>query len=469
MADEVLGASFRDPSGFLFEHDGAVHRQVNRCCAPHYDRLMDSGLYADLTGRGLLIPHEVVTGVASGRGDPHAVLRPEPLGFVSYPYEWCFSQLKDAALTTLEVQRSALRFGMTLKDASAYNVQFHRGRPVFIDTLSFERYREGVPWVAYRQFCQHFLAPLALMARRDVRLGGLLRLHIDGVPLDLARSLLPARAWLDVQLWLHIRLHARFQARYAADAEAARRVRPVSKRALTNLITALESAVRKLEWAPGGTEWADYAEGDSYTAASHEHKRALVAEFLDALAPREVWDLGANVGDFSRIAADRGIATLAFDVDPACVERNYRRTRERGETRVLPLLLDLANPSPALGWAHRERASLVERRSADVVMALALVHHLAIANNVPLPSVAEFLASLAPGLIVEFVPKSDPKVRILLATREDVFPDYTPAGFEAAFGARFEIEAATPLTDSERTLYRMRRREGRSAGPTSPA
>jgi ribosomal protein L11 methylase PrmA len=246
-------------------------------------------------------------------------------------------------------------------------------------------------------------------------------------------------------------------------------VRPVSKRALTNLITALESAVRKLDWKPSGTEWAEYYEGDSYTEASNEHKRRVVADALDALAPQEVWDLGANVGEFSRIAADRGIRTLAFDIDPACVERNYRRIRKHDETQVLPLLLDLANPSPALGWAHGERASLVERRSADVVMALALIHHLAISNNVPLASVAAFFASLAPGLIVEFVPKTDPKVRVLLATREDVFPDYTQAGFEAAFASHFTIEDATPLAESERTLYRMRRRERPSADPTSSA
>ncbi len=469
MSDEVLGASFRDPSGFVFEHDGSIYRQVNRSYAPHYDQLMESGLYAELTERGLLIPHEPVDGMTSGWGDPYVTLRPEPIEFISYPYEWTFSQLKDAARITLGVQQAALRFGMTLKDASAYNVQFQRGRPLFIDTLSFEKYEEGVPWVAYRQFCQHFLAPLALMAHRDIRLGSLLRLYIDGVPLDLARSLLPGRAWLDVQLWLHIRLHARFQSRYAADAEAATRVRPVSKRALTNLITALESAIRKLDWKPHGTEWADYDQGDSYTEASNEHKKSVVSDYLDALAPREVWDLGANVGEFSRIASDRGIRTLAFDIDPACVERNYRRIRKSGETNLLPLLLDLTNPSPALGWAHRERASLVQRHSADAVMALALIHHLAISNNVPLPSVAAFFASLASGLIIEFVPKTDPKVRVLLATREDVFPDYTREGFEAAFASHFAIEATTPLAESERILYRMRRRERPIAGATSPA
>ncbi len=457
MSDGIRCASFRDPSGFVFEREGVIYRQINRSYAPHYEQLMRSGLCAELTDKRLLIPHEEVTGVDSESGDAHLTLRPERVAFISHPYEWSFSQLKDAALTTLQAQQTALRHGMTLKDASAYNVQFHRGRPILIDTLSFETYREGAPWVAYRQFCQHFLAPLALMAHRDPRLGQLLAVHLDGIPLDLARSLLPARTLLNLQLWLHVRLHARFQSRYQADPKAGARVRPVSKRSLMNLIAMLTSAVRKLHWEPGGTEWAEYAASDSYSKASHEHKRGLVSDHLAALGPREVWDLGANTGEFSRIAAARGIRTLAFDADPACVDRNYREARDAKETRLLPLLVDLTNPSPALGWAHRERASLVQRRSADVVLALALVHHLALSNHVPLPRVARFFASLAEGLIVEFVPKSDPKVATLLATREDVFPTYTREGFESAFATCFELEATDPLVESERILYRMRR------------
>jgi len=465
MTEGALGASFRDPSGFIFEQDGTIYRQVNRVYAEDYDRLMSSGLYAELVDRGLLLPHEEVPSPLPDTGGAYRTLRPERIGFISYPYEWCFSQLKDAALTTLRVQRTALRHDMILKDASAYNVQFVRGRPMFIDTLSFARYEEGTPWVGYRQFCQHFLAPLALVAHRDARLLQLLRVHMDGIPLDLARALLPLRAWLNPHLLLHIRFHAGYQRRYAGDTEAASKVRRMSKQSLANVVKALESATKKLQWKAEGTEWAEYYGGSSYEEGAAAHKRAVVAEYLDEIAPSEVWDLGANTGVFSRIAAGRGIETLAFDVDPACVDRNYRQVRKDGETRLLPLLLDLTSPSPALGWAIEERDSIVDRSSADAAMALALIHHLAISNNVPLGRIAAFLARLAGDLIVEFVPKSDPKVAVLLATREDVFPDYTEAGFEAAFGAIFEIERKTRLEGSERTLYRMRRR----APPTSPA
>jgi hypothetical protein len=440
MTDGTLGASFRDPSGFVFERDGIIYRQVNRSYAAEYDRLMSSGLYDALVERGLLIAHEEVSIEPTGLGAPYRIVQPRPVPFISYPYEWCFGELKDAALATLEIQRIALDFGMTLKDASAYNIQIDQGRPVFIDTLSFEAYEEGTPWVAWRQFCQHFLAPLALIAYRDVELARLSRVYIDGVPLALARSLLPARAWLRIQLFLP-------------------KQRPVSRKNLDNLIAGLRSACASLDWKPEGTEWADYYEGDSYTDEGDEDKAAVVAGYLDRTQPAEVWDLGANTGRFSRIASERGINTVSFDVDPGCVERNYRQMRKTKETRLLPLVMDLVNPSPALGWAHEERSSLAERSSADLVMALALIHHIAISNNVPLIRIAHYFARLAQHLIIEFVPKSDPKVKILLATREDVFPAYTQEGFEEAFSSAFEIVDAHPVKGSDRTIYLMRRRD----------
>jgi len=461
MTDGTLGASFRDPSGFVFEREGVIYRQVNRSYAADYDRLLSSGLYDALVERGLLVAHDEVSIAPTGRGDPYRIIRPRRVPFISYPYEWCFGELKDAALATLEIQQIALDFGMTLKDASAYNIQIDQGRPIFIDTLSFEEYREGAPWVAYRQFCQHFLAPLALIVFRDVGFGQLSRVELDGVRLGLARSLLPKRAWLRIQLFLHIWLHAGFQRRFegaASEDATAPKQRPLSRKNLDNLLAGLRSACASLDWKPEGTEWADYYEGDSYTDEGDEDKAAVVGSHLDRVRPAEVWDLGANTGRFSRISSERGIYTVSFDVDPACVERNYRQARKSKETLLLPLVMDLVNPSPALGWAHEERSSLAERSSADLVMALALIHHISISNNVPLPRIASYFARLAEHLIIEFVPKSDPKVKILLATREDIFPSYTQEGFEAAFSSAFEILDAHPVKGSDRTIYLMRRR-----------
>ena len=350
--------------------------------------------------------------------------------------------------------------GWTLKDASAYNVQFHDARPIHIDSSSFEPLEDGAPWVAYRQFCEQFLAPLALVARRDVRLAELLRLGPDGIPLDLTSRLLPWTTRFDFGLLSHVHLHARAQRRHAAtddDGRAARQAH-LSRARLEGLIRNLRSTVARLDWRPGGTEWADYGELTSYGERAAADKERLVAAFVREMPGRTVWDLGANTGRFSLIAAEAGKRVVAFDIDPAAAERHFRAVRDAGRTDILPLVADIANPSPALGWAGRERRSLLERADADAILALALVHHLAITRNVPLPMLLDLFADLAPWAIVEFVPKEDPKVQRLLATRRDVFADYDLDGFRAAAVTRFEIVREEPIAESVRVLFLLRRR-----------
>ena len=451
-----LSASFRDPSGFLFSRDGVLYRQVNRKYEGEYARLMESGLYEKLVKAGLLVAHVEVDQPAAESDSAYKIIQPERVPFISYPYEWSFGQLKDAALATLSIQRRALKAGMSLKDASAYNIQFVRGKATLIDTLSFEIYKEGQPWVAYRQFCQHFLAPLALMALRDVRLNQLLRVYIDGVPLDLASELLPAKTRLNFGLLTHIHLHAGAQKRYSG-ADVKSRAATMSKQAMTGLIDSLDSTVRKLEWKPGGTEWGNYYDITNYSDAAFEHKKELVREWSVRLKPSLVWDLGANKGVFSRVAGESGAYVVSSDIDPTAVEQNYRQGKAEKTQNLLPLLLDLTNPSPSIGWANEERDSFGGRGPADMVLALALIHHLAISNNVPLPQLAEFFAKTGKWLVIEFVPKADSQVQKLLVSREDIFPNYTREGFEAAFGRGFRIAEAVDVRESERVFYLLER------------
>jgi ribosomal protein L11 methylase PrmA len=455
-----LGGSFRDPAGFVFTADGALYRQVNRVFADEFDACTNEGLYDALIGERLLVAHERVDLSLALTPDAHAVIAPQVVPFVSHPYEWCFGELRDAALLTIDTQLRALERGFVLRDASAHNVQFAAGRPVFIDTLSFERYRDGAPWAAYQQFCEHFLVPLALMAKRDSRFGYMLREHLDGIPLQFGSALLPSRTWADPRLLLHVHLHARAQRRYA-NATVSTEIggRKLSKSALVSLVTNLRNAVAALSWRPEGTEWADYTSATNYSDASALKKRELVLDYLRRVQPRVVWDLGANTGDYSRIAREVAPLVVAFDADPAAVERNYRDVRAQGDEGLLPLVLDLKNPSPALGWAHHERMSLVERGPADTVMALALVHHLALSGNVPLEDVAAFFAQLGRTLIIEFVSKADSQAQRLLRNRPDIFPNYTSAGFERAFGQFFAIADCQRVGDAERWLYLMTRRE----------
>jgi hypothetical protein len=446
-------SSFRDPSGYLFSQEGTLYRAVSNRYRSHYDLLRSSGLYDELTSAGLLIPHEEETRVKPPGADaPYKVLRPELIEFISYPYEWSFSQLKDAALTTLAIQRCALKHGMTLKDASAYNIQFHRGSPILIDTLSFEAYEAGAPWVAYRQFCQHFVAPLTLMAYCDVRLSGLMRLHIDGVPLDLATEILPRRTLMRPSLAIHLHLHAWAQSRYASTTKASR-PRKVNLEAMTSSLAGL---VRRLTWKPAGTEWADYYNFTNYDEAAFGDKRTEIEAFVDTVKPTSVWDLGGNTGFFSRITSDRGIPTVSFDIDPAAVEKNYLETKRLQERTLLPLVQDLTNPSPALGWALTERESLLQRGPVDLVLFLAMIHHMAIGNNVPFDRVAEFLSNCCRYLAIEWVPKADSQVERMLSSREDVFDEYDQDTFERVFGELFTILEKKDIPGTNRTLYLMK-------------
>jgi ribosomal protein L11 methylase PrmA len=452
-------ASFRDPDGYVYYQGDSILRYICSGYLETYNSCVSSGFFQTLFDKSILIYHEEIE-----RGDDHVIIKPERIDFCSYPYEWCFSQWKDAALLTLSLQKIALEFGFTLKDASAFNVQFHKGRPVFIDTLSFEPYIEGNAWGAYRQFCEHFLAPLALMALKDIRLGTLFRIFIHGIPLDLAVSLLPIQARFNPNLLAHLYLHASSQKRLEnrpGDAPARADI-AISRKSLQGILESLEMAIRSLSWKPAGTEWGDYYDKTNYTDAALLTKRELVAEFLSKVtpAPQMVWDCGGNTGFFSRVASEQGILTLCLDIDPAAVEQNYHQVRTKGETFLLPLLQDFTNPSADRGWNQEERTSLLGRKSADATFALALIHHLVIGNNVPLVKVSEFFIQISPWLIIEFVPKEDSQVKRLLAHRKDIFPDYNEQGFEKAFSAHWKQVDKVLIPGTKRILYLFSRKSG---------
>jgi ribosomal protein L11 methylase PrmA len=455
----TLPSSFRDPSGFIYTKNGELFRHINPVYQPHYQKLIDSGLYQALVEKELLIPHQELP--VKSTLTHFKTVKPKKLDFISYPYEWSFSQLKDAAHTTLAIQQLAMKHGLTLKDASAYNIQFLSGKPILIDTLSFEIYDPAKPWVAYRQFCQHFLAPLALMAHTDVRLSQLPRVYIDGIPLDLASKLLPKSSYLNPGLLTHLHLHAKTQTKYANDTSTLKHTKlTMSQAAMAGLMDNLNSTINKLTWkyTPTDTEWGDYYHNTNYSDKAFNHKKSIISKWTKQIKPNTVWDLGANNGEFSRLAADQKINTLAFDIDPIAVEKNYIHTKQTKQTYMLPLLLDLTNPSPAIGWHNQERDALLTRGPADLVYALALMHHLTISNNVPFNHLAAFFHSVAKNLIIEFVPKTDSKVQKLLSSREDIFKNYDLDHFITAFSAHFTLKAKTAIQDSDRTLLLLTRK-----------
>jgi ribosomal protein L11 methylase PrmA len=452
-------SSFRDPDGFIFSYNGKLYRCINFSYQQNYEHLIQSGLYDKLVENELLIPHkEVQIPNIETTINYYKILEPEVIPFISYPYEWSFSQLKDAALVTLQIQKMALQYGMCLKDASAYNIQFRHGKPILIDILSFEKYQEDKPWVAYKQFCEHFLAPLALMAYKDIRLNQLLKIYIDGIPLNLATKLLPLRSWLRFPLLLHIHLHARSQ-KYLLNKNINVDKRTFSKKSLLSLIDSLESAISKLKWEPEKTEWSEYYKDTNYSQEAMFHKKKLVDDYIEEVKPNKVWDLGANIGIFSRIASNKGVYTVSFDSDPSVVEKSYLQVKNYKERNILPLCVDLTNPSPSIGWSNKERLSLIERGPCDLALMLGLIHHIAISNNVPLIQIADFLSQICRYLIIEFVPKDDSQVQRLLRFRKDIFQDYDEKNFEKAFLNYFSILKREKIVDSKRTIYLMKNKK----------
>jgi hypothetical protein len=453
MADHTRHpASYKDPSGFIFQASGKFYRQVNKIYAGHYDLLISSGLSSFLQEKKLLLHHEEVTENILHSDDWYLTLLPQQIPFTSYPYEWCFEQLKDAALLTLEIVRLSIDKGLILKDATPYNVQFVNGRPVFIDTLSFEKYDPLLPWIAYRQFCESFLFPLLLSHYHKTGIQPFLNSYPNGIPVNITANLLPWKSRLNPGVSLHVFLQNKLNEKTKNTGTAV----SFSKNKLRNLISHLDGIIRDLNNSDK-TEWSNYY---AESISSREYlgkKEKIISTLFQKLDGRNLLDLGANEGFFSRLAAAKNFDVIAIDKDDQCINTLYKKVKEENITNILPLCMDLINPSPASGFANNERASFGERIHTDAVMALALVHHLAIGYNLPLSKIAEYLYGFSHQLIIEFVPKEDEKVQLLLQNKKDIYPEYTREHFENVFRPGFTIAEKVQVPDSDRIIYLMKR------------
>lgn len=449
-------SSYRDPSGFIFTKEGIVYRQVNLCFKDHFDHFIQSGCYDALVKKNLLIAHEVIPQNLTGSHDYHLTLKPERIGFISYPYEWSFDMLKDAALLTLQLAKESLAYGMMIKDATPYNIQWHKGSLVFIDTLSFEKYEE-TPWIAYRQFCENFLGPLLLMHYNRKQLTGLLLAWPDGIPLDIVSSMLPKRSRFSFYTYLHIHLHAKYSSKEAGNK---RTVAVFSKQKLLNLLSSLESLVAKLHVPPQKSTWSDYYKEAAQRAGYLDQKKQIIADWAETIhGCTSAADLGANLGEFSGLLSSKKIPVLAADFDPYAINALYSQIKQSGEKYIQPLVLDLSNPTPAIGVNNQERADFMQRAGFDLLLALALIHHLAIGKNIPLPMIASALARMGKNLVIEFVPKEDEKIKLMLSRKKDIYTAYTVENFENVFSDYFSIIDKKTIQGSGRTLYLMQRHD----------
>jgi hypothetical protein len=448
----LLGSSYRDPAGFMFELDGKLYRQVNMVFRENYDHFMTSGLYQALVGDGLLVSHEELEKDLAGTPGWFKTLIPEKIKVISYPYEWSFDMLKDAAMLTLNLLKRSLSFGMILKDATPFNIQWRHGKPVLIDTLSFEKYDPNLPWIAYRQFCECFLSPLVLMHYSRQPLQNLQLAYPDGIPLQMTRSLLPWKSRFSLHTYLHLHLHAKYAAKPVENG--GKPVPIFSEKKLSRLIESMMTLVTSLKLRGKPSTWENYYSEADTRDDYIEPKKKIIDAWIGTLGHVETaLDAGANEGKFTDLLVQKGIEVVATDFDHAAINKLYRSYKAENKPGMLPLVMDVSNPSPAIGVNNKERTSFIERVNVDLCMALALIHHLAIGKNIPFIKLAHFFASMGNWLIIEFVPKEDPKIQEMLRQKTDIYSEYTEAGFVKAFEQYFILHQKQTIGGSKRVLY----------------
>ena len=458
--------SFRDPLSRVYVDDDVVWRGLSEVGLADFEAYAATEAFSRAQADGRVVATAPVpVSEAPVGADWAGVLRHDRVRVITYPYEWAFSMLRDAARLQLELSREALAEGILTKDATSYNVQFDGARPVFIDVGSFERLVPGEPWPGYRQFCELFLNPLYVQAIAGVPFQPLLRGSVHGLSPSVTASLIGARRRLRRDVFTHVRLHARAEARYAG-ADAARDVKGELQRAgfgpklIDAQLANLQRAIEGVEWEASASTWSAYSQRGHYTDADLEAKEAFVAAATAARHEPMVLDLGANDGRFSRVAVDAGASlAIAVDGDHLVVDHLYRALHREGETRILPLVMDLSDPSPGQGWRGRERPAFVDRVHPDLVLCLALLHHLAISSTVPFAEIVGFLHDFAAPLVVEMPHRDDPMAaRLLARKRPGLFDHYDRPQWEDALRARFDVEEQVTLPSGTRTLYRCRPR-----------
>ncbi|MDT8346307.1 MAG: class I SAM-dependent methyltransferase [Flavobacteriaceae bacterium] len=452
-------ASFRDPSGYVIRTKDKLQRIVLPEYFPVFEALEKAQIFEALFKENLLISHQVIE-----RNSSFICLEPQQIPFITYPYEWSFDQYKHAALTTLKAHRFLLKKGFVLKDATAFNIAFYKGKPILLDTLSLDRYQPDTPWRAYRQFIMHFLLPLVLAVHHGAEQLQLLKLHLDGVPLELGAKMLPYKTKWHPFLYAHVHLQAKLELKFRnAKATTKDKMPKLSLKAQLNLVEALYNYIKKLELKQD-TEWDTYYHKANYSEIAFDTKKQWIRDKVNQLNTQRLVDLGGNDGTFSRIFNQNLLQIIVCDIDERAVNENYQKTRNSNEHQLVPMVINLLNPSPGIGFEHTERAAFTDRIKAfapDCIMALALVHHLCLSGNIPFHRLASYFASLGETLIVEFPKREDSWVKHLLQRKMDFeksFDFYHQSNFETAFAEVFSIVERFDIPDAARSLYLMRRK-----------
>ena len=449
-------SSFRDPSGYVFIEDNKVKRVINPIYFEQYKALTDSGFYKTLFDKKYLIPHQEVSSTES-----EISIEASKIPFINYPYEWSFLQYKHAALLTLKIQKLCLENNFTLKDASAFNITFHEGKPIFIDTLSFDFYQENNPWLAYKQFIMHFLGPLVLTKCFGQDYLKTLSQNLEGISLQKLSKLLPFKSYFSPTILTNIHLLAKYDKKYESDKKTVNN--NLSKSSQIKLLDGLYDFISNLS-VNEKTEWDHYYNQINYNEVAYQFKKEVVKDWFLSIKGKNLVDIGGNDGTFSRELKDISKLIIVADVDPNAVEQNYKQVLKNKEKMILPIVADVLNPSANYGFNNEERFSFIDRvkdSNLDGCLALAVIHHITLSGNIPFSLSAQFFSKMAPNLLIEFPARNDSWVQFLLDSKREVknhLDFYNEENFEKEYSVYFEILDKQKIASSERLLYSLKRR-----------
>jgi len=454
--------SFKDNEGHVFQNDGRIFRTLNDKVLDRMRRLEAVGLLAGLAADGLIVSSSLLDAKSAGL-DPAAVgevvMEHEPIPVVTYPYEWSTGMLRDAALLTLDIMTRCLEHNFILKDATPFNCMFYKGRPIFIDILSIDDYEDGTPWIGYTQFCREFLFPLFLSGYKKMDFRPWMRGKISGITATEIRKLLSIRDFFRPGILTNVIVQAALERRFSNEdvlVKNALSEKKFHKPVLESMIARLRKTVIATKGADVDTGWLNYTQEKSYQEQDDKNKRSFITRMLQAETPKRIIDLGANTGEYTRLAAEHGELVVGLDIDPACVDSLYRSVKPEDDASIVPMVINLLDPTPGQGWLLEERRSLFDRIDVDGFLALALVHHICIGGNVPIEAFVRLLGRFGRCGVVEWVEKSDSMVQKLLRNREDVFPDYEWETFSKALGRQFEIVQVEEIMNGTRRLCWVR-------------
>ena len=450
--------SFRDPAGKIFYHNNKVFRILNYEGEKRLKFLEESKILEESIKKDFLIKSSRINeqDLNFKEAENKTIIEHKKLDYISYPFEWSFDQLKDAAIHHLDFHIFLLKNNANMIDGSAYNVQFVGFKPTFIDILSIKKYEDGEYWTAHKQFCENFLNPLILKSKKDIDFNNWSKGNLEGITTKDLNSVLSLKDKISYNIFTQVVLLNFFERKTIENNKINLKKikkKKFPKRSFLSMLLNMRNFILSLNLKKSKTVWDDYSSNNTYELEEENLKKRIVMEFARKYKFNSLADLGCNDGVYSKICLDNGCSSVVgFDYDLNAINNGYKIAKKE-KLNFLPLYFDASNPSSNIGWFQKERKGFFERSNFSGMIALAFEHHLAIAKNIPLNQVIKWLIKIAPKGLIEFVPKNDVTIKKMLSLKGDIFKDYNEENFRNLLQNNSKIISETKINESGRKIF----------------